>query len=655
TLPVLTQASPAEAVVTAGAGFILPNPYRMSNVGAYRAPDGTLVYCLEWGKQTPSLASDPAQKRSVVGSYRGWSDAEVAKVGWLITEHGQTEDPVIAASVAVAIWLRHPGTIDPFTGENEFFVQAIGDNALRAKILAEGRRLGTLMDAALSDAPKPGGSVRVSEPRPVAAETETEADAPADTGLGGPQRYEGTVSVTGLPRGASGTVRLGEGAAFAAEGTDSVPAEPSAAVRAITGNAELRYVAEPIDADLGELRIRAEGEFTLPGGRAGASIVLWRSGGEFQDMAGAGERTREQRFTLRGSAATELRFAPELTTAVPSRVVAAGERLRDRVRAELAEGSRPWRRLSDGTYLPVTAECSLYGPTRDAPEPRDEVPEDATLASGPVRLTLGGGTADPGAEPVEIDFPEPLGEAGFYTAVCGIDAERQDLAASAEAVPAGYRFVDRYGLPNETQLRPMALRFRTELSEQTARPGAVVEDVIDAEVRNIGAAGGRLRVGGEEAPIRLRGTAYWSETRPEQQPEPPADAEPIADLESSLLPGHSRTSAKLTLPERSGWVTVRWCTDPEGTDPAEPGLVEPWCDDYGVPAETVALVAEPEPPAPAPKPEGAPDARGPLAQTGGPGRGSGALLGVALATAAAGAGILPLSLRKHRRDGAVKR
>lgn len=639
-VPVLTQAAPAEAMVTAGAGFILPNPYRMSNVGAYRAPDGSLVYCLEWGKESPSLPTDPEQKRSVTNSYRDWGEVETGRVAWLIAEHGQTEDRVKAATVAVAIWQRHPGTIDPFTGENEFFVQAIGDDALRKRILAEARKLGQAMDKITPVAPRPGGTLTVT-PDP------QEPAVPGGEGSAGPDAaaHEGTVTLAGLPTGATGTLSLNEGAEF-------LPAKPgedaSSSLGGVTGNRTLRYRAAPSDQQLSDTPVEATGAFTLPGGSAGFSIALWRTGGEFQDMAGAGERIREQRFTLRGEASSSVRFAPELSTAVPQRVVDPGEPLRDRVTARLAEGSRPWRTLSDGSYLPITAECSLYGPTLAAPEEQETVPEDARLAAGPVRVTLGGGHEDPTNTPVELDFDGDTAGAGFYTAVCGIDAAAQEPEAHGAALPEGYRFQDRYGLAEETQLRPMALRLRTQLSAETARPGADIDDVIEASVENAGPLDGRLVSGGDTVDIPLQGTLYWSAERPEQSSLPPENAEIVGEARATLLADQDRVTSPLSLPDREGWVSVRWCTDPAETVPDEPGLVEAWCDDYGVPAETVHLVSPP-PPEPTPTPE---SRSAVLAATGGEASGSAALIGASLATLAAGAGLLPLARKKNRhREG----
>ena len=142
------QGSPsASAQLLEGPGFRIPHDFRLSMVGAYRAPDGSLAYCLEWGQESPTLPTDPAHQGAVVTDYAGWSPEEVARVNWLIGAHGQQVDNERAAAVGAAIWLRHPGEGDPFRVDHRFFVAAIPDATVRARAVAEARRLRGLMDA----------------------------------------------------------------------------------------------------------------------------------------------------------------------------------------------------------------------------------------------------------------------------------------------------------------------------------------------------------------------------------------------------------------------------------------------------------------------------------------------------------------------------
>lgn len=562
------QGSPsASAQLLEGPGFRIPHDFRLSMVGAYRAPDGSLAYCLEWGQESPTLPTDPAHQSAVVTDYAGWSPEEVARVNWLIGAHGQQVDNERAAAVGVAIWLRHPGEGDPFRVDHRFFVAAIPDATVRARVVAEARRLSGLMDAYQYTAPSPAGTLQV-------------VPDPKDA-------MRGEIVLADVPEGARGTLTV-EGARLDAEG---VELSRPVITAPLDGDARLSYRLTPSDSEIGSARVSATAALTQPGGSAGPALRVWQSDPALQDVAAVGPVEADFLWRLQARGEHSLVFAPQLTTQVPSRILAEGEPLADTFRLSLAPGSAPWRRFADGSTLPLTVVCRAYGPFEAPPEELADVPANAPLATAPVRVQVGGTAADPLAGSTAFAYELTPEGGGYYVSVCGIEAGEQDDPRSQQGLPAGYRFADAFGLAAETQFAPVGVRFDTTLSDAQVHPGATVVDVIVGE-----ATGGPwAEWNGASVTVPLMGTVYWSETRPARATDVPDGAEVVLTLSAELGGPGKRTEALIDLPDRAGWYTVRWCTDPaaSATDGELP-LVRAWCDDYGIPSETVhALAATP--------------------------------------------------------------
>jgi hypothetical protein len=557
-IPGLQGAPAASAQLLEGPGYLIPHATRVSMVGAFLAPDGSLAYCLEWGQESPTLASDPPHSSSVVSSYSDWGSSEISKVNWLISTHGQTVDRDRAAAVAIAIWLRHPGTgADSFHANNRFLIAAIPDALVRSRIVSDAISLSAQMDAYSYASPVPAGEVSVLP---------SNEDA-----------LRGEIELTGLPSGAIGTLRI-SGAFFGDTTQYEVP---------VTGNGRLPYRLAPDDNDMGSAMVEATLDVTLPGGVPGPAIRVWHSAPSMQDAGAAGPVQNDFSWTLRGNAEHSLVFSPTLTTLVPSRVLAAGDALADTFTLSLIADGVPWRKFTDGSSLPLTVVCHAYGPFATPQAEVAEVPRDAPLATEPVRVRVGGGDVDPLLETYDVVYALVPNGGGYYTSVCGIDAADQDDPRSVQGLPAGYRFADAFGLAEETQFSPVGIRFDTTLSDSQVHPGAEVVDVI------VGEATGGPWAQWEGAPLRvaLVGNVYWSATRPAQSTLPPEGANSVATLHAELTDARRRTEALIQLPDRPGWYTVRWCTDPAAvtSDEGAP-LVRLWCDDYGIPSETVHAV-----------------------------------------------------------------
>lgn len=549
--------APAAAVVTAGPGYRIPHANRVSNVGGFFAPDGSLVYCLEWGKESPTLASDPPQRRALVRHYRDWSERDLFAAHALVAGPGQTDDDDAAAAVQIAIWLRQPGAADPFSAEHRFLAAAIPDLAHRGRLVTEARRLNAEVDARWLAAPRPGGELRlVRDPEDPRA---------------------GRAELSGLPLGAAGELRL-TGAVFVAGGGDR------RSVDAAGGS--LAYRLTEAGERPGRFAVSAAAELTAPGREVGPELVLWRTGPGYQDMAGVGPPPEPIRFRLEAEHEEDARFRPELSTRVPARVLAPGERLADTVIPRLAEGSAPWWRAADGTRIAVIARCRAHGPLPAEPSPGFADPAELPVAAESRPVVLGGGPDDPLGRAVPVEYPAADLAPGFYAHHCRILAEEQ-RQETAGALPDGYAFVDRIGAPGETQLLPMRPRFRTEVSARLAGPGEALVDRILPQ------PGPWLFGPGGPVELPLRGEVFWSEQRPERRAEPPPGAEPVRVLSATLRRDDREVPVPFAAPQRPGWVTLRWCVDPAELPAETAELVTGWCDDYGVPEETLRVAGAP--------------------------------------------------------------
>ena len=410
----------AHATVPIGPGYQIPNPFRDSIIGGYRAPDGSILYCLDWGSESPTGPNDPVLSVTSRDDYDGWSHLEVARVNYLISKWGQTNDNNQAAAVQMAIWMRHPGTRDPFFSEHRFVKATIRDATVRASIARWATAMNSEADTFTPQARAAIGSI-VVVPKP---------DDP----------FAGEVRISGLPANVTGTIQL-VGGIFAA--TDS------SAVVGIHDGDVLEYRGVPADDELGVYTVSAQATFVMPGG-PGDELVVWESAPGFQDLGQASRTIPDFDFTLGGQAEIQIPFSPQLSTVAANTTVMTGEPLIDTIDFSLAEGSLPWRQLSDGRYVPVDAWCQAYGPLREAPIVGDLPPDSAPRFGDLVTVTVGGTDADPTATHVRAVVDQEPTRPGHYTFVCGISQGLQANAAGATSLPSEYAFQHEYGLVQET-------------------------------------------------------------------------------------------------------------------------------------------------------------------------------------------------------------
>jgi len=523
-------------------------------LGAFVA-GGRNVYCLEPSRDAPVDESTPL-------GYGGWGSAapdDLARASWAIATTGQSADRRDTAAVAMYVWSLLAPVEYAAHGMpgDEWYARYVPDAEDRAGVLARLARL-RLEGAAIRAVPGSGaGAIELSID-------------PVD-------EYLGTVAVSGLsPAGAVGTLVI-EHAAFDATG--------SATIAGVGNGAVLPITAIPPDGAT-PYRVAVDGSFAVSGWSA--ELSLWATPGA-QTLADAGRRV-DLVFPLRGADPRErsVLFQPVVTTVAQERVE-PGARFRDTLRFALAPDERGrvnrWFRDPSGAHLPITASCRVYGPFARRPATMPSPPPGAPLASSFVVTT---GRDGPGVD-YPVDSEQRLDAVGWYTTQCSIDAGSQP-ASSRPFLPPGYRFEDAFGVGSETAAVPFLASLGTAFTERTGAPGEAMVDVV-----TVGIAEGPWLAGedGEPRPIELEGRFTAVRERPTRAAAAPEEAELVAVRRLTAPgPGEYR-AAPVEMPDDGRWLVAQWCV-------LESTVVRAGCDDWGVPAETVAPVAPPSPPPSAP-------------------------------------------------------
>lgn len=410
----------AQASIPIGPGYQIPNPYRDSIIGGYRAPDGNILYCLEWGKESPTGPNDTFDSVQSTNSYAGWSHLEIARVNYLISTWGQTNDNNQAAAVQMAIWMRHPGTGDPFFAEHRFVKATIRDAAVRAAITQRAQEMNAEADTFTPYVRAAIGQITLTPT----------ADDP----------LAGVLRVTGIPANTTGTLQLSGGL---------FELNQASSVAGVRNGDELRYRGALRDDEFGQHRFGVTSTFITPGS-PGDEVVIWKNGDSFQDLGEHSSYIPDFEYSLSAEVVVPVTFAPTLTTVAAQSVSVLGEGLVDTIEVNLADSGEPWRQLSDGSYLPVDAWCQAYGPLKEQPQTRQEVPADAPKFGERVLVQIGGGPEDPLKTLYRAEFVEIPKKAGFYTFVCGFSGATQTTTEASASLPKEYSFQHEFGLPEET-------------------------------------------------------------------------------------------------------------------------------------------------------------------------------------------------------------
>ncbi|MFC5338590.1 hypothetical protein [Leucobacter denitrificans] len=549
------------------------------HVGAFKSSDGSLAYCLEPGADAPfSTQLGPTVVSSLPGysvnAQDGWgwsgkvatataSGEVLRQLNWVLAEHAPGASPEQAVAVQIALWelRRGPGNAAWLDEKYKLirdhggasFVQAGLKLAERAKTEAVGPGNRTPDAALIISAGEEHGSGTLSYPSGTTSLTITGGEFE-----NGEQRMVLSDASAGSVKW-SATLHDDEWARF-----HEVTIEG-------TWELEERYWPD-------QIVLHPSSDQTEQKLGSGVAAVTAKNGGEFDPV----------------SITVDSQFTPAIETSVPELIVDRDTgSFADTVTVSASGESAPWpQRTTNGTYLPLTAQGTLYGPFNVPQEERDEAPAGSPVAA---RSTL---KIDNGPGTYAVTAEATPSESGYYYWVWQIDeASQSRLVRDSELLPANGVFADRFGVDVEGHVVPTQLRWITALKERELQFGTkeqVLEDTIKVSMQRGAWLVDRT---GERIPARIRVTAYQLDEEPSQQGEPPAEAKEIASVFADVTETETWIDVPpITIPEGTrGWVTVRACLLEEDQAESVRGHIESWCDDFGIPEETAVIVEPQEP------------------------------------------------------------
>lgn len=415
----LSVPSPAQAS-THGFGFFW-NGNGTSWIGSY-IPDGTNIqtYCVQGALNDPTNRHDTFD--AGYGQYGGSADAN-ARVNYAITNFGQTSDPVMSAATAIYVHSQldtaYYNTLSG-GGLNYYAARANGSaNAVKAEFNAIAAASAGITAGAVS-----GSGTLSFTVDPL-------------------NNYNGTMTVSGLPSGATGTVTLTNGI-FNVNGTNSVAGVTEGAVFAITG--------VPPEDGATSWKISGSGLFTVPGTYAGnvnQFVTPTR-----QLTAGPGQPAASFRVSGEDPVDRSEIFLPVLSTQASAKYVAAGDTFGDVLTfstgAQADGTNNNWKQdPGTGDYIPVIANGTLYGPFAAPPTPGAAAPPGAPVAGTATATT---GNTGP-SQPVVVTSSITASVPGYYVWVWTIDSAAQSFVTS-QFIPNPYTFSDQFGQVLETSITP---------------------------------------------------------------------------------------------------------------------------------------------------------------------------------------------------------
>ena len=557
------QAAPAFAA-TKGVGVDFET---VGFLGSFELENGERAYCVEikvwepWAAQQPValVTSLPSFSGDLmIGSMLGMGGVELnmptmndaahmRQINYILSTWGDTLDDAQAAAVALAVFAVRG---DPI-GYNE---------ALQREVTHDGG--GAVVQRALN-------MVEEAKEKAGAPEQGTAPEAPVlrldEHGTGEVEYFAGTHTVT-----------LNH-AVFDDDGSSTRSVDPSRG---------------------GTLPIRG---LKPDGWDASYDITVTT------DWANGADGWRATGFLLEGSdsvvTTVEHVWAPKIETQVRERILRPGDAFIDEVSVAADPNWGDWARDADGTYMPLIAEGTLYGPLESDPtgSPLTEAPADAPIAAvTTLEIQDGPGT-------YVVSAPERAHQTGYYTWVWRFTWEDQlpqvtvpQRTGQSALLQDAFPIVDAYGQASETHVVQQRLALTTRLIEGEVGLGWSLIDDVAVVPEDMG--GLLADEAGNRIPIVLRGTVYHSSTEPVQSSHVPDHVRAIAETTIVTSTPGIHSSDPIALPlDLDGYVTMQWCIRDEDQAIEYQGLTREWCDDYGVPAETaqvvsprVSTVAQPE-------------------------------------------------------------
>ena len=575
----LVVSQPAMAA-SLGAGYGDSGDWR----GAYTV--GSMkVYCLEPGIAAPMGTSEDRgyvstlNARSSAGGTNAMTANQLARVNYLVTTYGQTENNNQAAAVhfAVQYTANRPGMFasSGYSGPNNL------DDFIAYKMSPFGQ---SVVNNVTNRA-----SQYVAEAANITAGPVTGGSGALQFTVDGGNNYLGTVRMVGTP-GSTGTIVLTNGI-FLATGTSTLAGATQGTSYQVRG-------VPPADGS--PYKISGTGTFTAPGGGWAGNIRYFRTG-TAQKTAGPGQRTVMQ-FNVSGFDPTVrgVQFVPVVQTTA-TRYVQPGQPFTDSLQFSAAADSEgttnSWFRSNAGNYAPVTATGTVYGPFASQPEESDDVPEDAPVA-GTATVTTSLQSGPTVTYTAATSTTAAAG--GFYTWVWVIDWHDQD-PGTQRVVPGPsvgnedqepYYFQDRFGQVAETHIVPTGFTAVSEINAPELPLSGTTNDTI-----TVTTPGAWVQVDGQNIPVVWRGTAYFvpGTTPPAQQPANEQFPDGTVELGSRTLtvtgPGSYTPEDGIEAPDHGvGYITWVWRVISADQDPQYRGMILEWADEFGIPSETQMLL-----------------------------------------------------------------
>jgi len=273
-------------------------------------------------------------------------------------------------------------------------------------------------------------------------------------------------------------------------------------------------------------------------------------------------------------------FEPVLTTTVDDQTLSIGDDFTDIVTADVNDPAFPWQTAAGGSYIPIRADGTVYGPFADQPVQSDGVPEGSPVA-GTTSLTLNG----PGEYTASV--PNAAGQSGYYTWVWEI-YESDQSAPVRDVLPDDYVFVSPFGEAVETSLVAADVRVDSVVSDPETGLFQVTSDTVS--VLHDGEATGLWPndEAGVPAPVTFEGTAYFVEGNeaPARQSTIPADAAQIGTgTFTANEVGDYPAVGEVTAPGVvNGYIVWQWTV--VGSD-----FVQEFVEDFGVPSQITRVLA----------------------------------------------------------------
>jgi len=530
--------------------------------GSFRLSAGsnTFIFCVEPGVTLPTGTTSSLGFRN---SVEGTSGNILAGVSYLIDTYGSTTNNNQAAALSFAIkdLINHNALIANGwyeTADLEGHIhykmsQFVGDGANLSYIKSRARQF-------------------VNEAKTIVPSTNSNGTGSFIFNVDSEDNYKGTLRVNVNPANATGTVTL----------TNGVFADTGLKTRSGVRNGQVFNIRGiPPVSNPKSYKISASGTFQAEGSGYAANVRVYETPGGQKTIGYGSKPTTTFSFSGTDPFLRAGEFLPALSTTATA-YVQEGQPFRDQVTfftvADSDDVNNSWAQTEGGSYYPVMAEGTLYGPFAERPTVADEAPADAPVAATATVTT----TTAVGPGTYTVDAGTAL-QSGYYTWVWEIDQAKQSLATQG-FIPADWVYRDKFGLTAETTVVPMKPEAVSQVNKEWAAPGETVQDSLTVTNTN-----GAWLAGTEAT---FEGTAYGLPHGQNITPSATVPADAVALHTETLTftePG-TKYSEEVTVPDDTGAVVWVWRFVRANQD--EPNMFASgwaWADQFGLPTETTRV------------------------------------------------------------------